>query len=340
MQATVNAKQFNYVFKDFIKNGKTMVNFKVISSTMEIQILNDYTVCYTCPINLMRSDEFNEISFWVDKTITILTDDTPIMLAIDSSSITISQGTFTTTLLREYEERREFVPITDLELKLAYAKRLKYLTGCVVQCMPLSKELGFADPDPIFSGNKFYADYQQTFLIEHMQFPECCLTLQMMRDVIYKLEEDAEYAYLPEHSLLYFKSGFYNFWIPTVNYNIDLATITAVEKKLMDLQPVTTICIKPYVARMQVLTSVFPKKRFTLTIGEHTFAVSITSNTTYTSIGDTTSEYKLSKNLTTAQLEVIIRLFKDEDEIEILRGGNCLCLRSKEKSLLIAGLLY
>lgn len=340
MQVTVKAKDFTRLFKDFIKNGKVMVNFKVNGNKMDIQILGDYTVCYSVDVSVIHTDSYNEISAWVDKTINILTDDLDITLTIAETVINIAQGAFYTTLLREYEERREFVDTSNLELKNAYANRLKYLTHCVVSCMGLAKELNFSDPDPVFSHGRFYADYQQTYFVEHMDFPECCLTLAMMRDFIFKLDEKAMYAYLSEYNLLYFKSKIYEFWVPTVNHNIDGSTITAIDKKIAELVPVTKISLQSYAERIQVLTSVFPKKKFTLSLGEGNFNISITSNTTFASVGDNIEKYILSKHLTSAQLDTALKLFKDDEEIEILRGGNCICLRAGEKNMLIAGLTF
>lgn len=340
MQVTVNAKKFTKVFQDFVKNNKVMVNFRIEGNRMDIQILGDYTVCYSVDVNVVQADSFNEISVWVDRSINILTDDTDISISIAETVINIMQGAFYTTLLREYEARREFVDTSSIELKNAYANRLKYLTHCVVSCMGMAKELGFSDPDPVFSHGRFYVDYQQAYFIEHMEYPEFCMTLAMMRDFVFKLDEDSVFAYLEQYSLLYFRSRLYEFWVPTVNQNIDGTSIIAVDKKIAELVPVTKIRIKDYIPRIQTIVSVFPKKKFTLTVGEGEFSISITSNTTYATIGNTINKYLLSKHLTSAQLDTALKLFKDDDEIEILRGGNCICLRAGEKDMLIAGLTF
>ena len=340
MQFTVNAKRFTKIFRDFVKNSKVMMNFKVTGNILNIELMEEYTVCYPVEINVMSMDGFNEISTFVDKTINVLTDDGDITISIAESVINISQGAFYTTLVREYEARREFVNTSKLELKKAYANRLKYLTHCAVSCMGMAKELGFTDPDPVFTNDKFYMDYQQAFLIEHMEFPECCLTLSMLRDFVYKLEEDTVFAHIPDLSVLYFRTSLYEFWVPTANYNIDGTIISAVEKKLSELTPVTKINLIPYASRIGILTSAFPKKKFTMSIGNNCFNISVTSNTTYAIVGDAIDKCLISKGITSAQLDTVLKLFKDDEEIEILRGGNCICLRSKEKSLLIAGMLY
>lgn len=340
MQITVNAKTFTKIFRDFVKNRKVMMNFRVRGDILDIELMEEYTVCYPIKVRVDKVDSYNEISTFVDKTINVLTDDEDIVINIAESVINISQGAFNTTLVKEYEARREFVDTSNLELKNAYANRLKYLTHCAVSCMGMAKELGFSDPDPVFSGGKFYMDYQQAFLIEHMEFPECCFTLSVLRDFVYKLDDNTVYAYLPELSVMYFRTSLYEFWVPTANYNIDSNTIAAVNKKLAELTPVTKLSLSKYLQRMSVLVSAFPKKRFTLSVGDNSYNISITSNTTYVTVGDTISSCLLTKHITSAQLDTVLKLFKDEEEVEILRGGNCLCLRSKEKSMLIAGLIY
>lgn len=337
---TVNGRAITKVFKDFIKGSKVMVNFKVVNSVLFIQILGDYTAEYPCPVNVTQLDGNNEISVWVDKSINILMSNEDVEIAISEAVINISQGTYNSTLVREYEERREFVDASKLELTNAYSGRLKYITHCLMSCMGMAKELGFTDPDPVFSGGKVYADYQQAFLIEYMAYPEMCLTLSMLRDFVFKLNEDAKYCYLPELNTVFFQSEDYVFWVPTVNYNIDSNTIKAVENKLRDLREVTTICIKEFAERLSILTSVFPKQMLNLTIGKNCFSINANANSTYITVGKLDGEYLLAKHITAAQLDTIVKLFKDADEVTVLRGGNVICLRNGEKSLLIAGLIY
>lgn len=340
MKITVNAKAFTKIFRDFVKNRKVMMNFKITGDILNIELMEEYTVCYPIKVKVDSVDQYTEISTFVDKTINVLTEDEDVVITIAESVINISQGAFYTTLVKEYEARREFVDTTSLELKNAYANRLKYLTHCAVSCMGMAKELGFSDPDPVFTCGKFYMDYQQAFLVEHMEYPECCVTLSILRDFVYKLDDNAVFAHLPDLSMLYFRTQFYEFWVPTVNYNIDGNTIAAVNKKMAELVPVTKIKLTDYAQRLQILTSAFPKKQFTIAIGEGEFNVSITSNTTYATVGNSISKYLLSKHITSAQLDTVLKLFKDDEEVEILRGGNCLCLQSGEKSMLIAGMIF
>lgn len=340
MKITVNAKAFTKIFRDFVKNRKVMMNFKVVGDILNIELMEEYTVCYPIKVRVDQVDQYTEISTFVDKTINVLTDDEDIEIVIAESVINISQGTFYTTLVKEYEARREFVDTSSLELKNAYANRLKYLTHCAVSCMGMAKELGFTDPDPVFTGGKFYMDYQQAFLVEHIDYPECCITLSILRDFVYKLDDNALFAYLAELNMLYFRTLCYEFWVPTVNYNIDGNTISAVNKKMAELVPVTRLKFTEFVQRLQILTSAFPKKQFTITIGDGEFNVSITSNTTYATVGKPINKYLLSKHITSAQLDTVLKLFKDDEEVEILRGGNCLCLRSGEKNMLIAGMIF
>lgn len=340
MKITVNAKAFTKIFRDFVKNRKVMMNFKITGDILNIELMEEYTVCYLIKVKVDSVDQYTEISTFVDKTINVLTEDEDVVITIAESVINISQGAFYTTLVKEYEARREFVDTTSLELKNAYANRLKYLTHCAVSCMGMAKELGFSDPDPVFTGGKFYMDYQQAFLVEHMEYPECCVTLSILRDFVYKLDDNAVFAHLPDLSMLYFRTQFYEFWVPTVNYNIDGNTIAAVNKKMAELVPVTKIKLTDYAQRLQILTSAFPKKQFTIAIGDGEFNVSITSNTTYATVGNSISKYLLSKHITSAQLDTVLKLFKDDEEVEILRGGNCLCLQSGEKSMLIAGMIF
>lgn len=340
MIVSIKPAKFTKIFKDFVKNSKLMVNFKIVDNVMKIQLLDEYTVNCDVDVDILSSDSYNEISVWIDKTINILTNDEDIILTISDAVMNIRQGTYSNTLLREYESRREYPDMSGAELNNAYSKRLKYIVHSLMSCMGMSKELGIEDPDPVFTGGKVYADYQQAVFIEHMEYPEFCVTLSMLRGFVFKLDDNALYKYLKDNDVLYFISGDYEYWIPVVNHNIDASTIAAVEKKLNDIVYVTTVSIKDFADRLSLLASVFPKQKLSITFGENTFSVNANSNNTFVTVGNLSDKYLINTNVTSAQLDSIIKLFKEEDEIKISRGGNCICLQQKEKTFIVAGMIY
>lgn len=341
MVVNIKGKSLTSLFADFVGNNKIMFNFWTNGEVLKVQVIDDFTACVTLPVTSVDNVHKEvDISFWATKVVTLLNSELDVILRFEEACLIIEQNNFSSTFVKEYEERRQFPEVDKYELHNAFANRMKYITHSLVTCNYLSKELSISDPDPMFSGGKMYADYQQSFFIEHINYPELCLSIHALRGFVFKLEEDAEYYYFKELSTIYFKSGAYEFWVPTADYNINGSTINAVETKLQECMPVTEICIKDYVSKYQILATTFPKTKFTLSIGKNAFGVNVATNAMHTYIGHDISSPILSINITSGQLNVISKLFKDDESITVLRGGNCICLQSKEKSMLIAGLIY
>ena len=341
MKIEVNAKYLTSLFSDFVKGNKVMFNFKTNGKVLDVQMLGDYTACTLIPVISLDGDTKEcDASFWVTKAIAIMDVDKPIQITFADAVIFFEQDTFNSTFVKEHEERRTFPSTEGIPLSPAYANRLKYLTHSVVSCTGLAKELAIADPDPVFSNKKFYADYRQTFFIENMEYPEFCVPLSTLRDFAFKLEEKAEYAYLPDLTVVYFKSGRYEFWIPTNNYNISGAIISAIDKKLGECVKVTELSFVNYVDKLSILATAFPKQKMSFLIGNSVFSISINNSDVQCTVGDNINNSLLGINITSGQVAVISKLFKEDEKVECLRGGNCICLRSGEKNLLIAGMIY
>jgi hypothetical protein len=340
MIVEAKARDIVSLFANFVKTNKEMFNFKVDGKTIEVQYLGDYSACTSIPVTSLDNDfKVQDISFWVTKAINILDIDSPITLKFEDSFLMVEQNTFSSTFVREHEERRSYPDVSSLTLKNAYANRLKYITHSLVSCMGLSKELLISDPDPMFSNGRVYADYMQTFFIEHLEYPEVCIPITTLRDFVYKLDEKATYAYLPDLNTLYFKSKDYEFWIPTTNYNLNASTINAIEKKMMETRKITEVTFKDYSDKLLTLANAFPKQRFPVAFGDHSFRVSLFTNNMQCTVGMNMNNSLLALNMTSGQIMVIAKLFKDDDVVEVLKGGNCICLKCGEKSILIAGMI-
>lgn len=341
MRVEVEAKYLVRLFSDFVRNTKVMFNFKVDGRTIEAQMLGDYTACVSIPVKSLDND-FNVInaSFWVTKAIGVMDRDKPVTILFSDAVVFMEQETFSSTFVKEHEERRTFPESATLTLKSAFANRLKYLAHSAISCMCLSKELSIADPDPVFSNGRYYIDYRQTFFIENMEYPEMCIPMSTLRDFAFKLDEKAEYAYIPDLNVVYFKSNEYEFWIPTSNYNISASIISAIDRKLSDCVKVTDLCFTEYVDKLQVVAGAFPKQKMAFLVGDGKFSVSVNNNDVQCTVGEKMDKSILGLNLTSGQISAIAKIFKDDENVECLRGGNCICLKSGEKNMLIAGMIY
>lgn len=341
MIVEVNAKHIKDLFTDFVKNSKVMFNFKCDGNIIDVQVLGEYTACTKIPCKSLDNDFTpKEVSFWASKSVFILMEDSPIKVTINDAVCYLEQGNSSFTAIKEYESRRDFPDMSGEELKSAYANRLKYLAHSAISCIPLARELSKSYPDPMFSFGRMYLNFRQTMYVDNIDYPPCCITMSTFRDFAFKLHEKTVYKYIPDLDTLYFKSDKYEFWVPTSNYNLDGATISGVDKILKDCVDITTICIKDEVDKLSIISGAFPKQKMTLSIGDGIFNVCADATDSHVVVGPEIQNFFLSIYITSAQLDVIVKLFKEEDEIKVLRGANCICLSSKEKKLLIAGMVY
>lgn len=341
MKVEVEAKYLVSLFSDFVRNNKVMFNFKVDGKTIDVQMIGDYTACTNIPVKSLDNDyTVIDASFWVTKAIAVMDSDKPVTILFSDAVVFMEQDTFSSTFVKEHEERRNYPDPSSFELKPAYANRLKYLTHSVVSCNGLAKELSISDPDPVFANNKFYADYRQTFFIESMQYPELCIPLSTLREFAYKLDEDAEFCYLQDLNTVYFRSKDYDFWVPTNNYNISGSVINAIDRKLLECKKVTDLCFTDYVDKLSIIAGAFPKQKMSFLIGDGVFSISVNNNDVQCTVGEKMNNSLIGLSLTSGQVAVIAKLFKEDESVECLRGGNCICLRSGEKNMLIAGMIY
>lgn len=337
----MEAKYLTSLFNDFVGNNKVMFNFRTDGKIVDVQVLDDYTACTTFECKCVDNDSSTvDISVWITKFIKVLNSKETIRFTITDAALFIEQSTFYCTLLREYEARRELPGTSKFKLKSVNCGRLKYLIHSSQSMFPLAKELALSEPDPMFVNDRYYADYKQTFFIDSFEFPAHCIPISTLKSFAYKLKEGAMFYDLPELNTIYFTSGRYEFWVPTTDYNINGSLISAIDKKYAECYVVTKIKLTKYKEVLSVLSSAFQKMKLVCTIGPEAFNIGVDTNTAHMLVGYQLTKALMSFNITSAQLDVIVKLFGDEDEIEVLRGANCICLRVKTKILLISVMIY
>lgn len=342
MKVLIKDNRIIDLFNEFIKNSKVLFNFRVKPDKIEIQLLSDFVMETTIPCSYVAGPEGTyQISIYITEIIHVFKRG-ELFLEVDDSSITFEQGNSTYTLLREYEERKDLPNISGLEFKPAYADRLKYLVHSTKSMSTYAKELKVFPVDPIFMNNRFYVRYEFYCFVEDMNFEQSCIPMETLQTVIFKLDKKSEVAYFRENDYLVFKSKNYVFWVPTSNYNISASKIQSIDKILASLTPVTTINISELAGELSYVAGIFSKQKANLSVGEGCICIDMTSAgyEAHTFVGTKITRPLLRMTLSNASLQVIPKIFKDDEEVEILKGGNCLCLRHNTKTLLIAGMLY
>lgn len=340
IQNTVKLKN---LLSDFVKNKKVLVNFECDGKVLNIQILNEYTICDSIEV-ISLDDDYHKIdlSFYLTKVINVLTED-EITMTLSKEALYIEQGTFSGIFIKEYEARREF-PNPNVDTLTEFStSRIKALITKSLALGGIFKELKVFEPDPVIVGNVFYMNATANSNIVFMDdftFPTCCIPMKSLRECIYTFKTHYQYQYFEELNTLYFKSGEYEYWVPTMNYNIEGQTISEINKIKDICVPLTEIDLFPYVDRLKIVADAFPNRRIQLLIGKNSFQVQVNLNDATITVGDKFSKYLCSLSITTATLSAITKIYSDEGSVSVAKGVNCLLLqREGTRKVLLSALI-
>lgn len=343
VRVSIEGKFLTPIFADFVGGQRVLFNFKFEDGYIDYQILNDYTVEGIIPFVLESGKPDGDISFWINNSSHIFEKDSEdlIYLTANDIGITFEQGSCNCTYEREYEARREFPILEESMFTKAFAKRLRYLSTSAVRCSEIAKGLSIPNPDPVITGGTYYLDYWQYAFVDKIDYPECSFTSSMLRGFASKLADSATYAYLKDRNLMCFVSGRYTLWVPTVNFKIDSTSIKEIRNVIDTATPFAKVNFNKFLSQFEIIAKAFPKQKLILTIGENTFTVGATSMGASVTVGDFNPADKvLRTNITPGCLNVISKLFNEDEPIEILKGANAICLRHNEKNFVIAGMTY
>lgn len=341
MVIDVSPKFLCWLFDEFVGNSDTMFNFETDGETLWVQYLGDYTATMECPVTCVDGDKnAARASFWVSKYIHVMSREEGVRITMTDAAILLQQSAFYSTLLCEYEEKRNLPNIGDVVFKAAYSGRIKFLAHVATVCNAMAKELSIPNPDIVISGGKFYLNYQQAAYVDTLDYPESCIPENVFRSFAYKLDERTTYAYLEESSTYVFITGKHRLWVTSIGYMIKSNTVGVLDKKLAECVDVTEVTFSPYKEKLDIVAGAFSKKQLQLTVGEKVYCVMTGTNKSHVRVGYNFDVPLLSMNITSAQLSCITRLFGEDESVKIRKGAGCICLNSGTKNLLIAGRIY
>lgn len=341
MKFKVNPSSIVDVFTDYIKTGKQMFNFTCNGKTLSIQIIGDYYVYFTLPVETLDNDfSTKSISAYVTAAIHVFDKDSPIVFDIQESLITISQDSLIYSAVKEFEEMKTISPISEENLKSFSVAKLRYLTRSATTLSTLAKERKINPSSPIVFNNEFYVIYSDCIFKESFEFPNIIIDINILKSVVYKLENDAKYYYDVEHSLLTIVSGIYRFDIVVTQSDSNISYINGINDKLSKVDVIHPININNYSKKLDAISSNFKGYPCTLSITDKSYNLAIVSNDMNCSIGDTLSQTLASIRISTGILNVISKVFAEDTEVKISKGVNILCFKMGTRTLLVSGITY
>ena len=341
MKVLVKAKPLKQVFSDFLSGRKVMFNFKCDGKKLYIQILEDFIVNCWLEVESLDNDYSTiDVSCYITKVVNILGDD-DITLELTEQNIRLTQSDFSYVLIKEFEGRRDYEVPTDAIFEKANISRLKYLMRCATSMSTISKELKVFESDPIFRGGNFYQKYNSTAFRESFNFPECSINMSTVKAIIFKLSDDTTYYHYHERNMIVFKSYDYVIWVPLITYNSKGNELNAVDSKISECKECAKINLYNYLDKLKIVKDTNPSTKIGFTIGSNGFTLSLDTTNVHLTIGNALTDYICTISMTTAQLATMCAIFNEDEIVTVLRGENCLCLRTgKTRNLLILGMLF
>lgn len=340
MVVTVNQKDLVQLFADTLKVRKVLINFKCDGNQLDIQVLKDFTIEKSLKCTSVDNDHnVIDCTFVATKALQCISEEKEVTIVITKATVVITQDLFSCTLIKEYESRRE-LPVAVQDLKEAYPRRFKYLASVASSMSRVAKEIQVNESDPVIVGEKFYVKYWNTVFVDGMSYPDACFSINAIKDFVFLLDDKTKFCHIEENDVFLFRTQSYDIWVPIIKYNIHGNEIAAIEKEQAKCRKIAAVTFIDKVAKFKTLAGAFPDAQISLTFGEKAAQASVNINNASFTVGDNIQNYVLTVMVTPGQLELICRLFSEDAEVNILKGGNCICLSVKEKSLLISGIVY
>lgn len=340
MKISVDTKYLKDLFDTFVSKSKVIFNFKFdhVANVIDVQLLDSYTVNTSIPYECLdNTDGIDDISFFVDKTIAMLDVKEKTTITIENDFVVFTQSNYRSVHTREYEARKELNFSADKEYAKLNVIRLKSIISAGVACNAIVKELAITQPDFIVANNKAYLDYRQSVIIDKIELPDMVIPFDVLRSVVYKLENEAEYCYDSTVGILIIRSSRYEIWLQVTQRSID-PFIKVIDAILSSCNQVANISFKDHKSKLDIFTDAFPKQKVWFSFEGDKFCIEADKNTSRCVIGIYASEAN-GIEVTSGHIAAMHKIFSDGD-VSICISNKGICLQKGERCQIIAGTVY
>lgn len=343
MLVGLNPKQFVDFFNDFVKTGKVMFNFKWTLEGLDVQVISDFSMTTLLDCELIDGPPMSkEPSYYINSSIHLFNDTDKIFMEFrEEDMATITQGDVSYTLIEEYEGRRNLPEFDEGAKEKLAVGRLQYLISAARDMIPISKELKKLPSDVVIANGHFYNMYSNIAFVDEISLPDLCVPYGVLYNIVFKLKKkDAMFCVDGDQLIL--RSDKYTFYISLTNYNLAGNETNMIDELILTSKKVSVISFKSVKERVQLILGILKNQEFTFSVSRDNFYMTVSSadSAANVKIGDIINQPIATVSFTEAQVSVIMKLFGDDEEVEIYLCRQAIRFKVGTKNLFISVLAY
>lgn len=319
-------------------SGRILLNFKVTGMTLNIQLLGNI-ICETeVDIKEKDSNESIDVSVTVTQAILLINKDEDVELGLLPDVVTIRQASYSFSATKEWDNRFT-LPTFDESVAKDFPKD-EYIgviqsTRMLDNIVKTTKE---AYANVVFSNGKSYLRYGNALLVQQTSLSgEFMMSAETSRNLAKVLDARSRVNFNVSRGFMLIKSKYK--YMNVLIQNVDKHEIAACEQRLKECKSIGFVSMQGMQEDVDSLTRVYKSGKVTFSVTDRSVCLNITDGKNVFTYGHR-SIPKVSLMFTVAHLAVINKMFGGLQDIEVLIGGNVLCLRHGNKTLLLSGTLF
>lgn len=319
-------------------SGRILLNFKVTGMTLNIQLLGNI-ICETeVDIKEKDSNESIDVSVTVTQAILLVNKDEDVELGLLPDVVTIRQASYSFSATKEWDDRF-ILPTFDESAAKDFPKD-EYLsviqsTRMLDNIVKTTKE---AYANVVFSNGRSYLRYGNALLVQQTSLPgEFMMSAETARNLSKVLDARSRVNFNVSRCFMLIKSKYK--YMNVLIQNVDKHEIAACEQRLKECKSIGFVSMQGMQEDIDSLTRVYKAGKVTFSVTDRSVCLNITDGKNVFTYGHRAVP-KVSLIFTVAHLATINKMFGGLQDIEVLIGGNVLCLKHGNKTLLLSGTLF
>lgn len=334
----VQGSVFKRAVKDLITGTGASINLSIHGDKLRLQtakniVLNKY-------VDILEKDSSTEsVTAFFDGSIELIADNEVLSITLLGESLELKQATFRYSTFKETEETIECDFVKQQEIVLNSAELSSFLYD--VRAMELiNKDVGGGLLNfDVFNKRAVVGNFN-TMYSRNLQFIDSRINSNYLKYLIQQFSGSLLWGVDTEKRMLKAIKGDSDIIVPYTLYdkkNIVLFDELCNEVKSTDCR----INFAKYKNTINILCKVYKKVLMDLTICKDGCIIFVDDTVTKFVTGDGT-EAQFTIRVSVSQLNMINRVMGDCNDVEVLKGVDKICLRSKNynKTLIIAGTIY
>lgn len=318
-------------------NSKSLMNFRVVGNKLTMQLIGNIYTEDTIDIDERSAGEDMDITITVNPAILLMDKQKPVEIDMLPDVINIIQENYSFSATKEWESRYELPEWDD---SIAQDFDWKAFTAAVQNSRTLdgiAKLTKQPYSNITFYNGHVYSLYSNVLLRQEMNVGNFSMTAETARNLLRLLDVQCRYILNKEKGYIYIKTKYK--YIYALIQSIDLQEIKNIESRLGECDKVEDISLIGTKEDIDSVVKVYKNAKVTFSIVPGSMNLLVSdgrSNFVYGKRGIP----KLSMQFTIAHLSTINRVFGEQSNIEVLTGGNILCLKKDRLTLLMSGTLF